>query len=284
MKINLDRPHGATDLVPTAAADATVGDVAAALADRDPARRGPGTFGVSDGGLPGQPGPVTLTMLDGQRVTLDPGLPLADSGITSGDRVTVVQGPDAGRRVQLAAGNQTIGRGAGCDLRLSDTLASRRHVRVFLAPGSAEILDLGSANGVTLNDEPVARGAWLTGDRLRVGDTVLGIEFAAGDVRPAASAAHAGMTPFNRSPVITGSYAGESLEAPELPEAEHGPRFPVLPMLAPFLIDGVLFAITKNAESLIFIALSPMMMLANLVEGRMSAARGSKGSMAALRR
>jgi S-DNA-T family DNA segregation ATPase FtsK/SpoIIIE len=304
IKITLDRPHGATDLVLTAAADATVGDVAAALADRDPARRGPGTFGVSDGGLPGQPGPVTLTMLDGQRVTLDPGLPLADSGITSGDRVTVapagdryadraarpvaqvtvVQGPDAGRRVQLAAGNQTIGRGAGCDLRLSDTLASRRHVRVFLAPGSAEILDLGSANGVTLNDEPVARGAWLTGDRLRVGDTVLGIEFAAGDVRPAASAAHAGMTPFNRSPVITGSYAGESLEAPELPEAEHGPRFPVLPMLAPFLIGGVLFAITKNAESLIFIALSPMMMLANLVEGRMSAARGSKGSMAALRR
>ena len=131
IKITLDRPQGATDLVLTAAADATVGDVAAALADRDPARRGPGAFGVSDGGSPGLPGPVTLTMLDGQRVTLDPGLPLADSGITSGDRVavspagdryadraarpvaqvTVVQGPDAGRRVQLGAGNQTIGRG-----------------------------------------------------------------------------------------------------------------------------------------------------------------------------
>ena len=42
-------------------------------------------------------------------------------------------------------------------LRLSDTLVSRRHARIFLAPGSAEILDLGSANGLTLNDEPVVR-------------------------------------------------------------------------------------------------------------------------------
>src|ERR1700685_874251 len=129
-------------------------------------------------------GAVTLEMLGGQRVTLDPALPVADSGIKSGDRlavvqagdrdadraaqpvaqVTVLQGPDAGKRFQLPAGNQTIGRSADCDLRLSDTLVSRRHVRVFLSPGSAEILDLGSANGITLNDEPVTRGAWLRGD------------------------------------------------------------------------------------------------------------------------
>ena len=69
-------------------------------------------------------------MLDGQRVALDPALPVADSGIKSGDRiavvpasdryadraarpvaqVTVLQGPDAGKRFQLPAGNQTIGR------------------------------------------------------------------------------------------------------------------------------------------------------------------------------
>ena len=69
-------------------------------------------------------GAVTLTVLDGQRVTLDPALPAADSGIKSGDhvtvapagdryadraarpvaQVTVLQGPDAGQRVPLPQG------------------------------------------------------------------------------------------------------------------------------------------------------------------------------------
>jgi S-DNA-T family DNA segregation ATPase FtsK/SpoIIIE len=308
LKITLDRPQGATDLVLTAAADATVGDVATALATRDPDGRGrgilrpavgPGSTAPADGAAVGA---VTLTMLDGHRATFDPALPVADSGIKSGDRLavvpageryadragrpvaqlTILQGPDAGKRMQLPAGNQTIGRAADCDLRLSDTLVSRRHVRLFLAPGSAEILDLGSANGITLNDEPVTRGSWLPGDRLRVGDTVLGIEFASAP--EAGGSAHAATAAFNRSPVITGSYAGQSLETPELPEAEHAPRFQLLPLLAPVLLGGVLFVVTRYAASLIFVALSPLMMVANVVEGRMNASRGTKGSMAALRR
>jgi S-DNA-T family DNA segregation ATPase FtsK/SpoIIIE len=292
-KITLDRPQGATDLVVTAAADATVGDVATALATRDPDARGQLTGA----------GAVTLTALDDQRVTLDPALPVADSGIKSGGRiavvpasaryadraarpvaqVTVLQGPDAGKRLQLGEGNQTIGRGSNCDLRLTDTLVSRRHARLFLMPGSAEILDLGSANGITVNDEPVTRGAWLSGDRLRIGDTVLGIEFTG--VPALAGPSHAVSTAFNRSPVITASYAGKTLEAPELPEAEHGQRFPVLAMLVPLLGGLVLFlALRENPAYLAIVALSPLMMASNAIESRWAAARGRKGSMAALRR
>jgi S-DNA-T family DNA segregation ATPase FtsK/SpoIIIE len=292
-KITLDRPQGAIDLVVTAAADATVGDVASALATRDP----------DGGGRLAGVGAVTLTVLDGQRVTLDPALPVADSGIRSGGRiavlpasdryadqtarpvaqVTILKGPDAGKRVQLAAGNQTIGRGTNCDLRLTDTLVSRRHVRIFLMPGSAEILDLGSANGIAVNDEPVTRGAWLPGDRLRIGDTELGIEFASAPamVGPALATS----TAFNRSPVITASYAGQALETPELPEAEHGQRFPVLAMLVPLLGGLILFlALHQNPAYLAVIALSPLMMASNVLEGRWASARSTKGSMAALRR
>jgi len=278
IKITLERPAGAVDLVLTADADATVGDVAGALAARDPERATPA------GG--------TLTVIDAGRVTLDPDLTLIDSGIKPGARVavsatsahyadraarpvaaiTVISGPDRGQRVVLPAGNQTVGRAAGCDLRLSDTLVSRRHVRVFLSAGSADLLDLGSANGLTLNDELLTRGSWLPGDRLRLGDTVLGIEFT---TQPGATA-QAATSAFNRSPVITASYAGQLLDCPELPEAEHSQRFPVLSMIAPFALGGVLYAVTRNVASLIFVALSPMMMLANLFEGRWAAARGSQ--------
>jgi DNA segregation ATPase FtsK/SpoIIIE, S-DNA-T family len=302
LKITLERPQGAIDLVLTAAADATVGDVATALIVRDSDGRGRSALWPPGSGGTVPAGAVTLTVLDGQRVTLDPALPAADSGIKSGDRVTVapagdryadraarlvaqvtvLQGPDAGQRVPLPGGNITIGRGNGCDLVLSDRLVSRRHVRIFLAPGSAEILDLGSANGIMLNDEPVARGSWLPGDRLRIGETVLGIEFAGAP--SAAGPAHAASAAFNRSPVITGSYAVQPLETPELPEAERPPRFQLLPLLAPVALGGVLFAVYRNPALLIFVALSPMMMVANVIEGRMNASRGTKGSMTALHR
>ena len=308
LKITLERPQGATDLVLTASADATVGDMATALALRDPDGRGRSASwpcGDSGGTGPGGTSPagaVTLTVLDGQRVTLDPALPAADSGIKSGDhvtvapaadryadraarlvaQVTVLSGPDAGQRVPLPRGNSTIGRGNGCDLVLSDTLVSRLHVRLFLAPGSAEILDLGSANGITLNEEPVTRGTWLPGDKLRIGDTVLGIEFAG--TPAAAGSAHAATAAFNRSPVITGSYAGQALETPELPETERPPRFQLLPLLAPLLLGGVLYKFTHSALTLAFVALSPLMMVANVIEGRMNTSRGTKGSMNALRR
>jgi DNA segregation ATPase FtsK/SpoIIIE, S-DNA-T family len=178
IKVTLERPASDVDLVLTADADATVGDVAEALASRDP----------DGGGLPAPRGRAsyTLSVIDSGRTALDPDLTLADSGIKSGARIavtpagdryadraarpaariTVLQGPDAGGSVTLPAGNQTIGRQSDCDVRLTDTLVSRRHVRVFLAPGSAEFLDLGSANGLLLNGEQASRGTWLAGDRL----------------------------------------------------------------------------------------------------------------------
>jgi len=288
IKITLERPAGEVDLVLTADADATVGDVADALAARDPER--PGTAATGN----------TLALTGAGRVILDPDLALTDSGIKSGARIavgpassryphraarpvaaiTVLDGPDRGQHVPLSTGNHIIGRAPDCDLRLSDTLVSRRHARVFLGPGSAEVLDLGAANGLLVNDEPAVRSAWRPGDQLRVGDTVLGIEFTA----RAQDAGHPATSAFNRSPVITASYAGETLAGPELPEAQHHQRFPVVSMIVPFLLGGVLCAIARSIAYLAFVALSPMMMLANLFEGRWAATRGSRSSMAGLQR
>ena len=68
----------------------------------------------------------------------------------------------------------TIGRAAGCHVRLDDTFASQLHARVFQRDGQYFVEDLGSTNGTTLNGNKVGGPAPLRrGDRLKIGGTVL---------------------------------------------------------------------------------------------------------------
>ena len=59
------------------------------------------------------------------------------------------------------------------DLRLNDPGVSRRHAEVRQEKGDFVVVDLGSTNGVRVNDAPVTRHALKTGDRLEVGSTTL---------------------------------------------------------------------------------------------------------------
>jgi pSer/pThr/pTyr-binding forkhead associated (FHA) protein len=63
-----------------------------------------------------------------------------------------------------------IGRGEGCDLRLSDTYLSSRHARVSLDGNDLEIEDLQSTNGTYINQELVSgRRRLERGDIVQVG-------------------------------------------------------------------------------------------------------------------
>lgn len=77
-----------------------------------------------------------------------------------------------GRRVPLRDGF-VLGRIAGCDLVVDDSKASRRHAKIHVQNGVAEIEDLQSSNGTLLNDKPVTRRMLRDGDRIRIGQTVL---------------------------------------------------------------------------------------------------------------
>ena len=66
-----------------------------------------------------------------------------------------------------------IGRGLGCDVVLDDEKASRRHARMIVAGGVAEIEDLGSRNGVRLNGNRVSRRMVRDGDVLVIGTSEL---------------------------------------------------------------------------------------------------------------
>src|SRR5262249_2635821 len=67
----------------------------------------------------------------------------------------------------------TIGRYETNDVVLDDKKASRRHARVLLDHGVAEIEDLGSGNGVLPNGERVDRRGLRAGDEIRIGATPL---------------------------------------------------------------------------------------------------------------
>lgn len=90
----------------------------------------------------------------------------------------VIQGADQGRRFELRPAPLALGRDLSNPIRLHDHEVSRRHAELRpLEPGSASsgfrLVDLASANGTYVNEQPVDQAVLRSGDRLRVGQTVM---------------------------------------------------------------------------------------------------------------
>jgi pSer/pThr/pTyr-binding forkhead associated (FHA) protein len=73
----------------------------------------------------------------------------------------------------LSKANIAIGRATANDVVLADPSVSRRHARVERSVQGCEIIDLGSANGVTVNGIKVARYTLKPGDVFGIGDSSL---------------------------------------------------------------------------------------------------------------
>ena len=66
-----------------------------------------------------------------------------------------------------------IGRAADADLRINDPGVSRRHAEIRQEGGGFYVVDLGSTNGVRVDDAPITRQQLRNGGRIEVGSTVL---------------------------------------------------------------------------------------------------------------
>jgi S-DNA-T family DNA segregation ATPase FtsK/SpoIIIE len=272
--------------VVTVDAAATVGDVARHLLLADPrSTQGAAVPAAED---------VTLGV---SNLALDPRQPLADSGLRSGTVVTLSRagathgdpsrdaaavltiqaGPDKGKEFGLARGTSVLGRERGVDVRLSDDLVSRRHARINVGD-VVEVIDLGSANGVQIDGLAVPRSILRSDDMVQVGDSQFTVRLV-----KASATAEATATGHIRSPRLDPVYEGEEFEAPELPERPGARRFPLVALIAPILMGGLLYAITKNPVSIAFVALSPLMMVGNVVEGRLEGRSAYKKAVADLR-
>ena len=66
-----------------------------------------------------------------------------------------------------------LGRSRSCDLRLSDTDASRRHAEIIPVTGGWVVRDLDSTNGTFVNGERVTERQLRPGDRIEIGSSTV---------------------------------------------------------------------------------------------------------------
>jgi pSer/pThr/pTyr-binding forkhead associated (FHA) protein len=106
---------------------------------------------------------------------------LAAQGETAAVRVKVVEGPDAGRELEIVDFDRAhvLGRTGNVDLALDDVDVSRRHTEIFRKGGQLWVRDLGSKNGTRIGDRKLDGGkeaAWPSGTALWVGNDRLDYE------------------------------------------------------------------------------------------------------------
>jgi DNA-binding NtrC family response regulator len=88
-------------------------------------------------------------------------------------KLTVVAGPDDGRRCDVLAVRASVGTAGTNDLHLTDGTVSRHHCEIVARGDCYAIRDLGSTNGTYLDGVRVFEAPLEPGARLSLGDTVL---------------------------------------------------------------------------------------------------------------
>ncbi|NQX28325.1 FHA domain-containing protein [Microbacteriaceae bacterium VKM Ac-2854] len=295
LKLSLRRDSGAvSDVVVTVDATVSVGDVAAALWRADPAR-----VDAADAAPP-------LLTLDvhsadglGRPRRVHPDLAIVESGVRSGGRVQIVHassafvepgqdrgptvavlrvlsGPDAGREFPLPAGSSQLGRDRGVDVRLSDPLVSKRHARVNIGD-TVEIVDTNSANGLSMGGRIVQRAILSSADAVVIGDSTVCVVPLA---RLGGAAPSTPVVEFTRSPRVVLRFPERAFAAPKPPDRPQPQRFPLLALIAPLVMGAVLYAVTQQLLSVIFVALSPLLAIGVWIDHTVTGRRTRKAQLA----
>ena len=77
------------------------------------------------------------------------------------------------RFTRIGADRTLIGRDALCDIKLSSKLISRHHALIIRAECGAQVLDLGSANGIVVDGRKIRDYELEDGDVLGLADCCL---------------------------------------------------------------------------------------------------------------
>lgn len=238
---------------------------------------------------------------------LDPSATISASGLLHGDSVRllrtgesagrpphrpshalaadVVAGIDAGTWTALHPGRYLVGRGTSCDIVLHDPAVERRHAVITVSDNwTVEVMPADAGHPLVRVDGHTIDGPIVVGpdDGVRIGDTHL---FVRPFRRPDRTASgRSGQIDFQRTPyrppTVTDRGAQVVGPVPRRPDLR---RFQVLTALAPLAAGLMLFAFSRQAQFLALTLVSPLVMIANVVEDRRSGRRAQREDVASFR-
>lgn len=107
--------------------------------------------------------------------------------------IVVLNGPYQGQEFRLKEVTDIGREEAHNDVGLDDRTISRQHARIRYEKGVFVIYDLASANGVFVNGEQVQRQVLAHGDRIKLGQIMLGVLLVQDDVAILPQEAEAGL-------------------------------------------------------------------------------------------
>ncbi|MDQ2728164.1 MAG: FtsK/SpoIIIE domain-containing protein [Actinomycetota bacterium] len=221
--------------------------------------------------------------------------------------LSTVSGPFAGRRWPILASTIVIGRDPAADIAIDDPAASRHHARLTWhadgvpAPATAGAATAGAGtagagtagasssadNGGPVTDGPrwvvedlgSRNGTWVNGQRLsapcpldadaaiEVGSSVLELRSpvpADADVITRED----GSLAFNRPARLQPGARNVKVQAPSRPSTQEKFPFPWAQAIAPLVMGGVLYAVTRQVATLGFILLSPVLIVSSTLSQR----------------
>lgn len=87
--------------------------------------------------------------------------------------LAVILGADAGKVFRIDKPRVVLGRGAGCDIQLTDSEVSRRHAMLEIRGEEVSIKDLGSTNGTFVDGVKVNQATLESQQEFSLGTTTL---------------------------------------------------------------------------------------------------------------
>ncbi len=237
----------------------------------------------ADGALYVDDGPIDIAeplsasgLRDGALVGCGGAAPAAhDRAPSEPFEIRVVGGPHAGAVFRVKAGRYTVGRGSDADVRVPDPDLSRLHLSVTVAAdGSTTVEDLGSTNGTSIHGRRIEDAVRISvDDVVHAGATLLSVERTDSEVAHTAVDAESGRLRINVSPRLSSTTHTIEARLDPRPERAEPSKFPILMLVLPLAMAGVLAAITKSATYLLFGLMSPVMYLGSHFQGKRSASR-----------
>ena len=199
--------------------------------------------------------------------------------------LVVVSGLEAGRRFPLVAGTVVLGRAPGCDIELDHPTVSKRHAQLMVGTaGDVTVDDVGSHNGTWVGGLPVVKPVPLgDGVPVRLGALELELRHVEDGDRPIAvdpvrHANAAGTIPFNRPPRPAPPPPPADIVPPAPPRAGQG-KVPLslIAILTPLIFAGVMFAVMRSPQFLMFGLLTPVMGIGNAIDAKRRGRRSDRG-------